>query len=143
MEDSAGLKYDKGKPRLELLPPSYWESVESFKSAEMARWYLYERKFPASLHFDPVPILEYGCIKYSSHNWLSGMRWGRLVGAFHRHCNKIENGLWVPRALTEIDKESGLMHGQHAECCRVFLLEYYKRCIAGFPMGENDCAWAE
>ena len=142
MEQSAGKKFDKGKARLELLPPTYWVEVNSRLSANMAAWYFYEDKFPANFGFSAVPILEFGAEKYAAHNWFKGMRWGRLVGAFHRHCNKFENGLWVPRDLDDPDVESKMPHGQHAECCRVFLLEFYaawkmdKRVI-----GENDCAW--
>lgn len=144
METSAGKKWDKGKPRLELLPPSYWHEVDSRLSWQMASWYFYQDKFPRNFGHDSVPILMFGAEKYDAHNWHKGMRWGRLVGAFHRHCNKFKNGLWIPRDLNEPDEESGNPHGQHAECCRIFLQEYYDRfCIDGVGIGENDCAWIE
>lgn len=146
-EDSPAVKDDKGKASLELLPPSYWEEVESPYSFEMALWYFYKEKFPYSLPgYDSVPILEFGKCKYQSHNWFKGMRWGRLVGAFHRHCNykDEETGLWLPRStLNEPDDESKMAHGSHAECCRVFLQEYYKAWNHGIIIGENDCAWNE
>lgn len=157
MEKSAGKKYDAGKPRLELLPPSYWCRVaelnfEFFEnqrpskspSLQIANWYFYKQEFPKNFGYDAVPILEFGAVKYKAHNWFKGMRWGRLVGAFHRHCNKLKNGLWVPRDLNELDEESGLPHGQHAECCRVFLQEYYSAWYhQDKEIGENDCAWNE
>ena len=143
MEESAGLKYDKDKSKLELLPPSYWKEKRSPFSFEISNWYFYKAPFPGHFGYNPVPILEFGACKYTSHNWIKGMRWGRLVGAFHRHCNKYDNisCLWIPRNLDEPDEESHMPHGQHAECCRIFLQEYYTKYLDGILYGENDCAW--
>jgi hypothetical protein len=104
----------------------------------MAEWFFYHGDFPAHFGYDAVPILEFGATKYADHNWFRGMKWSRLVGAFHRHINKFdtETGLWKPRNLEDPDDESGKPHGQHAECCRVFLQEYYDSGI-----GENDSPW--
>lgn len=142
-EQSSGVKFDANKPSLELLPPSYWIERESKFSILMSSWYFYRDNFPGSLGFDAVPILEFGKKKYSAHNWFKGMRWGRLVGAFHRHCNKLVNGIWIPRDLTEFDEESGLEHGRHSECCRIFLMEYfYAWCLSeNNYQKENDCPW--
>jgi len=140
-EESAGKKFDKGKPRLELLPPSYWLEVDSKLSADLAGWYFYKWELPISVSYDAVPILEFGANKYAAHNWIKGMRWGRLVGAFHRHCNKLENGLWIPRDLSEADLESDLPHGAHAECCLLFLREYFYLWNRDQLVGENDCVW--
>ena len=145
----SGAKFDKGKPSLELLPPSYWEEVGSELSYALSDWYFYEERFPESIYgYDPVSVLEFGAKKYKAHNWHKGMRWGRLVGAFHRHVNFFDpqKGLWLPRDLDEPDEESGMPHGQHAECCRMFLQEYYYqfRLTKGEEtIGTNDCAWNE
>lgn len=136
-ENSLGKKFDAGKPPIEMLPPSYWEWYESWPSQLLALWYFYQNSFPHYLEFDAVPVLEHGRIKYGRHNWTKGMRWGRLVGAFHRHTNFLSSsGLWLPRDLNEVDEESGLPHGAHAQCCLIFLREYYDKDI-----GENDCPW--
>jgi len=134
-----GVKYDQGKPALELLPPSYWSLVYSKYSWLLALWYYYN-EWPSELilDYDPIPVLVFGKEKYGAFNWFKGMRWGRLVGAFHRHCNVLVDGVWRPRDLCEVDDETGLMHGQHAECCRLFLAEY--RCR---NLGDNDCPWAQ
>lgn len=55
----AGLKFDAGKPGLELLP---FESL-----VEIAK------------------VLDFGAKKYAAHNWRKGMGWGRLIGALLRH----------------------------------------------------------
>jgi hypothetical protein len=143
-EKSAGQKFDAGKPSLELLPPSYWAMVGSELSQQLAAWYFYGGDFPKNFGYDATIVLDFGAKKYSAHNWHKGMRWGRLVGAFHRHANRFDEELklWVPRDLDEKDEESGLPHGQHAECCRLFLNEYYEAFNSGIDIGENDCSWA-
>jgi hypothetical protein len=141
----SGVKHDTGKPALELLPPSYWICVDSKYSVEMSEWYFYEQNFPKHNGFDPVSILEFGREKYAAHNWFQGMRWGRLVGAYHRHNNFLDKttGLWLPREdLNEPDEESGQPHGKHASCCWLFLKEYYNAWVTkALTIGENDCAW--
>ena len=127
-------KFDNAKPALELLPPSYWEV--GTLSHNIAEWYF--TRTPGALvdahpAYDPTPVLEFGRAKYGAHNWFKGMRWGRLVGAFHRHCNKLRYGVWCARDLDDIDPESGLPHGAHAACCHLFLTEYAHRGI-----GEDD-----
>ena len=143
-EESLGKKYDKNKPSLELLPPSYWIVSGHTLSYEVSNWYFYRKSLPITTRFDAVPILEYGVRKYGLHNWHRGMRWGRIVGAFHRHCNYYnENlGLWVKRDLGELDEETNAPHGQHAQCCLLFLREYYSQWIENNVLiGENDCPW--
>lgn len=55
----AGVKYDAGKPRMELLP---FEALEA-----VAR------------------VMAFGAVKYGDHNWRGGMAWTRLLGAALRH----------------------------------------------------------
>lgn len=56
---SGGIKYDSGKPRLELLPPELLLGV--------------------------ADILTFGAQKYSDRNWELGMNWSRVFGALMRH----------------------------------------------------------
>ena len=56
---SQGLKYDEGKPRLDLIPPE--------------------------LLFAVAVILGFGVTKYAERNWEKGMSWGRVFGALMRH----------------------------------------------------------
>ena len=60
-EDRAlhAVKYDAGKPRLELVPPRAMTAMGL--------------------------VLGYGAAKYGEHNYLKGMAWGRLAGASMRH----------------------------------------------------------
>lgn len=53
------LKYDGGKPGVELLPTDALEEI--------------------------AKVLDYGAQKYAAHNWRKGMKWGRLAGALLRH----------------------------------------------------------
>lgn len=59
---SEGLKYDTGKPPLELLP-----DLALTKVAE---------------------VLAFGAKKYAPNNWRKGMEWSRNIGAAKRHIAK-------------------------------------------------------
>jgi hypothetical protein len=60
-EAPGGLRYDRGKNRLDLIPPE-WE------------WELGK-------------VLTAGAEKYDARNWELGMDWGRVVGPLRRHLN--------------------------------------------------------
>jgi len=55
----SGVKYDKNKPRFDLVPDS--------AVCEIAKVYTY------------------GAGKYDDWNWAKGMRWGRVFAALKRH----------------------------------------------------------
>lgn len=54
-----GIKFDKGKLRMDLLPS---EAIEEY-----------------------AKIMSYGALKYEDRNWEKGMEWGRIFGAAMRH----------------------------------------------------------
>lgn len=62
----AGLRYDTGKNRLDLIPPE-WEW-------ELAR------------------VLTAGAAKYQPRNWELGMAWSKVLGPSRRHQNKFLRG---------------------------------------------------
>ena len=62
-----GLIFDKGKPRLDLIPP---EAI-----------------------FALGEVLSYGEKKYGSRNWEKGMDYGRVFGATQRHLWKYWQGV--------------------------------------------------
>jgi len=52
-------------------------------------------------------VYDYGCIKYSAHNWEKGLEWDRGIKAsLLRHLAKWSNG-------EDYDDESGLPHDLH------------------------------
>lgn len=55
----SGVKYDKGKPRMELLSPSALQEI--------------------------AKVMTHGAKKYGDYNWLGGMKHSRLYGAALRH----------------------------------------------------------
>lgn len=57
--DRVGVKYDEGKPAMELLSSSFIEGV--------------------------ARVLSFGAKKYSAHNWRKGIHQSRLIGAALRH----------------------------------------------------------
>lgn len=96
------IKYDSGKPRLELIPPSYWWLGGDEASYEVAAWFYEDSEFPEVPDGggNPLRVLEFGSHKYGDYNWIKGMKWSRLYGAFLRHRNKFdeESNIWVPRS---------------------------------------------
>lgn len=56
---SAGIKHDSGKLRLDLIPPECLEEI--------------------------AKVLSFGADKYSDWNWAKGFKWSRLYGATLRH----------------------------------------------------------
>lgn len=57
-----GLKYDEGKPRLDLIPYDVLAEVSK--------------------------VLTFGAEKYDARNWEKGMNWGRVFAAAQRHMIK-------------------------------------------------------
>jgi hypothetical protein len=64
--DGGGLRYNKGKNQIELMPPE-WE------------WALGD-------------VLTKGAAKYEERNWESGMSWSSMVGCAKRHLLKFQLG---------------------------------------------------
>ncbi len=63
---SAGLKFDTGKPPMELLSTEWLEGV--------------------------AKVLEFGAKKYASDNWRQGIQIRRLIGAAMRHITRFNDG---------------------------------------------------
>jgi hypothetical protein len=63
---SAGLKYDAGKPSLEL--------IDTEAEIELAK------------------VLDFGARKYNAHNWRNGIQWSRTIGAALRHLRAFNAG---------------------------------------------------
>lgn len=61
-----GLKYDKSKPRMDLLDPDFLEGV--------------------------AYVLDFGANKYAAHNWRGGINYSRLIAAAYRHLGAINRG---------------------------------------------------
>jgi len=61
-----GLRYDDGKPRVDLLPPD--------TMMELGKVY------------------GYGATKYAPRNWELGMSWSKVVGCLLRHLYKLMMG---------------------------------------------------
>lgn len=75
-----GVKYDRAKTRMELLPPELLQAV--------------------------AEILTFGADKYGDRNWEKGMLWSRVYGALLRHLN----AWWGGEDLDEETGKSHLWH---------------------------------
>ncbi len=63
---SPGLKFDTGKPPMELLSRVWLEGTAN--------------------------VLAYGAKKYAAHNWRKGIQFSRLLGAAQRHILAFQDG---------------------------------------------------
>lgn len=59
LKPTEGIKYDKNKARLDLIPKEALDALGS--------------------------VLQYGANKYGDRNWEKGMEWHRVYGALQRH----------------------------------------------------------
>jgi len=66
LEPVEGLKFDDGKPMLDLVPSSLVDAVGD--------------------------ILTMGAKKYSAQNWRKGLKYSRVIGALMRHLNAWREG---------------------------------------------------
>lgn len=91
---SAGMKFDGGKPRMDLL-------LDGCPNALLR----------------VSEVLTFGAEKYAAHNWKTVPDGpARYKAALLRHV--------TAHAMGEInDQESGLPHLSHAACCLLFMLE--------------------
>lgn len=96
---SGGLRDNKGKPRLSLVPTSLRRAVSQviWKSS-----------------------IEGGG-KYPMHNWRKGLPWTEVAESAMRHIDDFIDG-------KDYDKESGLHTLYHAACNLAFLIEYLETC---------------
>lgn len=88
------VKFDGDKPRWDLLPLDALDTV--------------------------AKVFTYGATKYTEHNWLNNMRYGRFVAAAFRHLRDY----WLGE---DLDKESGLPHLAHATANLLMLLASIQR----------------
>lgn len=63
---TGGVKHDKSKRRLDLVPPSLTNAV--------------------------ARILEFGAEKYGDNNWRQGLQWSRIYAALQRHLSDFWSG---------------------------------------------------
>lgn len=61
-----GLKYDAGKPRIDLVRPEFVEGV--------------------------AHVLTFGAQKYAAWNWAGGINYSRLIAALERHIGAFKKG---------------------------------------------------
>lgn len=121
-DEPGGLHYDKGKLRVDLVPP---EAIEAI-----------------------AEIMTYGCKKYAERNWEEGIRFSRVYGSLFRHLLKwfrredtdeesglahLKHALWnlaaivtyVERGREDLDdrpnghkKEKTWNHTRPCDCCK-------------------------
>jgi hypothetical protein len=66
LSGNEGVKYDKDKPRIDLVDAEFLEGLGD--------------------------VLRFGANKYAAHNWRGGIAYSRLIGAAYRHLGAINKG---------------------------------------------------
>lgn len=66
VKPAVGLKFDDGKPRMDLIDPEFLEDMGA--------------------------VLGYGAKKYAQHNWRNGLHVSRTIAAIYRHLGAINRG---------------------------------------------------
>lgn len=64
--EAKAIKFDKDKPRMDLLDPWALEGLAS--------------------------VLTFGAQKYAAHNWRNGLGYSRVIAAMARHLSAIQKG---------------------------------------------------
>jgi len=99
--DGGGLRFNAGKLRLELVPPSLERAVAA--------------------------VLQHACERdvnpYPPRNWERGMPWSKVEASLMRHLNAWRSG-------HDNDPDTGLPHVWHLACNVAFLIEYRETCPA-------------
>lgn len=97
---TGGLRDNKGKPRLSLVPACLEEGVAEviYRSSKE------------------------GGGKYPMNNWRKGLPWSEVAESAMRHIKAFAS------KGEDFDKETGLHHLKHAACNIAFLLEYLNTC---------------
>lgn len=104
--NTAGMtRHNTGKPRLSLLPYSFWEVLLR---------QLNPQDISTTMIEDIVAVLTFGAEKYSPNNWRKSGSWVQVGDCALRHL----------LAKDERDAESGFRHMAHFGCNLVFLIEF-------------------
>ncbi len=122
-----GLRYNEGKPALHKEPRERFD--RSGRALELWDWFYGRRLDLPQLCFEsPEPVFAFGAKKYTSGNYLKGMKFSIVVDSALRHLVAYEQGLdgdrYNPRSHKDIDQESGLTHYAHLACNWTMLIVY-------------------
>lgn len=104
------LRYNTGKPKLALLPLSFYEYTRLI--------------LPTKAFEDTAKVLTFGASKYALNQWRAGGSWLAVCDSALRHVFAIERG-------EQNDTESGLPHIAHVLCNIAFLIEFEVRGTKG------------
>jgi len=96
-EPKSGLRYNAGKPRMDLISP-----------------------WAAEGHAE---VLTYGMKKYAAYNWAKGLSWSETVASLERHLAAFKKGEDIDRIE---DGGSGLPHIDHLQANAAFLSHFQK-----------------
>ena len=122
-------RYNKGKLRLELLPPNAIEMIAEVYTLGAHKYTIYEDS-EGNRHLGKDISLEQAAgmtiIDDGANNWKRGLNWSGAMASVKRHIHAWEKG-------EDIDADLGTMHLANAAWGLIALLDFYKR----FPQGDD------
>lgn len=143
-----GLKYDDGKPRVELIEPLFIFNIQKKLKMELNDPFTplllfrdrqgddMENITNSSISLASLVgfsellegvggVLGFGAKKYSPNNWKKGIPAMKLIGSSMRH--------WLAYNRGEIDdKESGMPHLHHLGCELMFIMYFIEHPLEGW-----------
>lgn len=111
-----GLRYNKGKNRVDLVPVSAVGGIAEVLGYGAEKYTIRDTKG--------------NIISSGDNNWRLGLPWTSVYASLQRHLNKWKSG-------EDFDSESGLLHIDHVLTNAAFLKEY----ITIYPQGDDRNQW--
>lgn len=116
-----GLRYNKGKNRIELIPAKPIQLLGEVYSRGAHKYSIYKRKDGTKVLGKDISVEEAANLEmvYSgADNWRNGLVWTEAIGSVERHINAFKSG-------EDIDKDLGTYHLANAAWGLFSLLEFY------------------
>lgn len=126
-------RYNKGKPRYELLPPNALRKLVDVYTKGAHKYSVYENEKGEvikgqDIPFEQITNLNLTLVEDGANNWKLGQNWTGSMASVKRHIAEWENGLDI-----DTDPSMGTYHLANAAWGLLSILEYYDI----YPQGDD------
>lgn len=129
MSEERARRYNKGKPRYELLPTGPLRALVDVYTRGAHKYSLYRDKEGNIVKGENIPldtVGNYELVDDGANNWRKGLSWSETIGAVERHITAWKNN-------EDIDPDLKTPHLANAVWGLIALLEYAKT----YPQGDD------
>lgn len=122
-------RYNKGKLRLELLPPDAIEAIADVYTRGAHKYTIYRDSNGNEISGKDISLEEAAnmeIIDDGADNWKKGLSWRAAMASVKRHIHAWEKG-------EDIDSDLGTLHLANAAWGLMSLIDFYKR----YPQGDD------